>query len=57
MVNIKTQTGERDSKTTAIYIPLDRIGIPEALLKFLKMLNMISKGQDLSTGPQKYWIA
>ena len=38
----------------AIYVPLFRTGIPEALLKFMTLLNNINWGQDLSMGPQKF---
>ena len=55
-LNIKTQPRDKDSKTVAIYVPLFRTGIPESLLKLVKILNNIIKGQDLSMGPQKYSI-
>ena len=45
---------EKDSETVAIYVPLFWTGIPEALPKFVTILNKIIKGQDLSNGPQKY---
>ena len=53
-VNIKTQPKERVSETVAIYMPLFRTGIPDALLKFFTILHKIVRFQDLSTGPQKY---
>ena len=43
-VNIKTQPGERYSKTLVIFMPLFRTGSPEALLKFLIIFNKIIKG-------------
>ena len=52
-VDIKTQPGERYSKTVVIYVLMFRTGIPEALLKFVTLLHNIIRGQDLSTGPQK----
>ena len=51
---IKTQPGYRDSDTVEIYVPLFRTGSPEALLKFITLLNKIIRGQDLSTGPQNF---
>ena len=53
-VNIKTQPGDRDIKTLAIYVPLFWVEIPEALLKFVTLLHNIIWGQDLSTGLQKF---
>ena len=53
-VNIKTQLGERDSETVAIYVPLFWTGSTEALLKFFTILRKIIRVQDLSTGPQKF---
>ena len=53
-VKINTKYGEKDSETVAIYVPLCRTGSPEALLKFVKILHKIIKGQDLSMGPHKY---
>ena len=53
-VNIKTQPGDRDIKTLAIYVPLFWVEIPEALLKFVTLLHKIIWGQDLSTGLQKF---
>ena len=38
----------------AIYMPLFRMVIPEVLLKFFTILHKIIRGQDLSTGPQKF---
>ena len=52
-VDIKTQPGERYSKTVVIYVPMFRTGSPEALLKFVTLLHNIIRDQDLSTGPQK----
>ena len=43
-VNIKTQPGERYSKTVEIYMSLFWTGIPEALLKFVTLLNKIILG-------------
>ena len=37
-----------------IYVLLFRTGSPEALLKFVTILHKIIRGQDLSTGPQKF---
>ena len=54
MVDIKTQPGDRDSKTVVIYMPLFWTGSPEALLNFVILLKNIIRGQDLSTGPQKF---
>ena len=45
--HIKNQPGERDSETVAMYVPLFQTGIPEDLLKFLKLLHKIIQGQDL----------
>ena len=53
-VDIKTQPGERESNTVAVYGPLFWTGIPEALLKFVTILHNIIRGQDLSTEPQKF---
>ena len=53
-VDIKTQPGDRDSKTVVIYMPLFWTGSPEALLNFVILLKNIIRGQDLSTGPQKF---
>ena len=53
-VDIKTQPGERNIKTVAIYVPLFWTGIPEALLKFVTILHKIIQGQDLLTVPQKF---
>ena len=55
-VDIKTQPGDRDSKTITIYVPLFCTGSPQALLKLATLLNKITQGQDLSTGPQKFKI-
>ena len=55
-VNIKNQTGERDIKRVAIYVPLFRTVTPEALLKFVTLLNNIIRNQDLSTGPQTFGV-
>ena len=43
-VGIKTQPGNRDSKTVAIYVPLLQTGSPEALLNFVGILNKIIRG-------------
>ena len=32
------------------------MGIPKALLKFVTILHKIIRGQDLSTGPQKFGL-
>ena len=53
-VNIKTQPGDRDSKTMAIYVPLFRTGSPEVLLQLVMILHKIIQGQNMSTGPYKY---
>ena len=53
-VDIKTQLGERDSDTVAIYVALFRTGSPEDLLKSVAILNKVVRGQELSTGPQKF---
>ena len=53
-VGIKNQLGERDIETLDIYVPLFRTGISEALLKFVTILHKITRGQDLSTGLQKF---
>ena len=53
-VDINIQPGERDSNRVAIYVPLFRTGIPEALLKFVTLIHKIIRGQDLSMGPQKF---
>ena len=50
-VNIKTQPGERDNKTVAIYVALFWREIPEALLKFVTLLHKIIRSQDLYMGP------
>ena len=52
--DIKTQLGERDSDTVAIYMSLFWTGIPEALLKFIALIHKIIRGQYLSTGPQNF---
>ena len=41
-------------ESVAIYVPMFRTTSTESLLKFVTILNNIVKGQDLSTGPQKY---
>ena len=51
-INIKTQPGEKDSETVDIYMPLFWTGSPESLLKFVTIHHKITRGQDLSTGPQ-----
>ena len=56
-VNIKTELGERDSKTVAIYVPLFRTGSPDAHFKFVMIIHKIIQGQDLSTGSQKFGMA
>ena len=38
----------------AIYVLLFRTGSPEALLKFVTLLQNIIRGHDLSTGTQKF---
>ena len=53
-VGIKTQPGERDSETVAIYVPLFRTGSPEDLLKFVNIYHNIIRGQDLSTVTQRF---
>ena len=53
-VDIKTQPGEKDSETLAIYMPLFRTISHEYPHKLITILNRIIKGHDLSTGPQKY---
>ena len=53
-VNINTQPGERDSETVEIYVPLFHMGSPEALLKFVTLLQNIIRGQDLSTRHQQF---
>ena len=50
-VKIKTQPGERDSETVAIYVPLLRTGIPKDLLNFFTFIHKIVRGKDLSKGP------
>ena len=52
--DIKTQPGERDSETVAIYVALFRAGSPKALLKLVTILHKIIRGKDLSMGPQKF---
>ena len=37
-----------------IYVPLFQTGSPEALLKFVTIIHKIIRGQDLSTGSQKF---
>ena len=53
-VNTETQPGERDSKTVEIYLPLFWTGSPESILNFVTILNKIIRGQELSTGSQKF---
>ena len=53
-VDINTQTGYRYSETVVIYLLLFQVGSPEALLKFVKIIHKIIRGQDLSTGPQTF---
>ena len=53
-VNIKTQPGERDSETVAIYVQLFLKVITEELFKFVTILHKIIRGQDLSKGSQKF---
>ena len=55
-VDIKTQPGERDIETVAIYVQFFWAGSPESLLKFLLLLHKIIWGHDLSKGPQRFWI-
>ena len=55
-VDIKTQPGERDSEMVVIYVPLFITRIPEAILKFITLLNKIIRVQALSIGPQKFGI-
>ena len=43
-----------DSDTVEIYVTLLRTGSPKALLKFATILHNITRGQDLSMGPQKF---
>ena len=53
-VDINTQTGYRYSETVVIYLLLFQVGSPKALLKFVKIIHKIIRGQDLSTGPQTF---
>ena len=53
-IDIKTKPVERDSEAVVIYVPMLRTWSPEALLKFVTILNKIISGQDLSTGIQKF---
>ena len=53
-VDTKTQLGEKESETLAIYMTLFRNGSPETLLKFVTILNNIIKGHELYTGTHKY---
>ena len=53
-VDIKTQLGYTDIKTVEIYVLLFWAGITEALIKLVTILNTIIRGQDLSTGSQKF---
>ena len=53
-VDIKTQPRDKYIKTVAIYMPLFRTGIPEAILKFVIIINNIIKGKDMSTVPHNY---
>ena len=50
-VNIKTQTGESERKTVAIYVPLFCTGSPEALLKFITPRQVRYHPQQYYTGP------
>ena len=56
-VDLKTKPGDTDNKMVAIYMPLLRTSTPEALLKFITLLNRILKGKYLSTVTQKYGMA
>ena len=51
--DIKTQPGERYSDMVTIYAPLFWTRGPEALLKFVTLLNMIIRCQDMSTVSHK----
>ena len=51
-VDIKTQPGESDSERVAIYMPLFRTGIPEALLKFFTILHKIIRGTIYPQDPR-----
>ena len=53
-VNIKTQSDEKDSAMVEIYVLLFWTGSPEALLKFVMVIDNIIQGQGLSMGPQKF---
>ena len=53
-IDIKTQLGERYSETVKIYVPIFWKGSPEALLNFVNLPHKITRGQDLSTRPQKF---
>ena len=53
-VGIKTQPGERDSKTVTIYVPLFRTVSLGDLLKFVNISYNIIRGQDLSTVTQRF---
>ena len=50
--DIKDQSEERESETVTIYVLLFWTGITEVLLNFVTKLHKITRGQDLSTGPQ-----
>ena len=50
-VGIKIQPGYRGIKTVVIYMLLFKMGNTEAILKFIMLLNNITQGQDMSTGP------
>ena len=51
-VYIKNQPGEKDINTVAIYMPSFRMGITEALLKLVTILNQSSRDRICPQGPR-----
>ena len=46
--------GEIGINTFLLYVPVFKMGSPEALIKFYTTLQKIIKSQSLMTGPQMY---
>ena len=51
---IKTQPGYPKSGSISMFVPEFKMGSPEGLLKFLTLLDKITKGQSLTIGTLMY---
>ena len=56
-LKLQSTPGDADSQTYELSIPYFSTGTPEQWLKFVRDLNRVLVGQNLTTGPSKYQMA